>query len=201
MKKAILFLLTIIIYTGLTFAQSGRGTIIGKIIDSETKEPIPSTTIRILTPNDSTLITGAISSKEGTFSIPLNFGNYITQFSFMGYTDKYEEITITPENPNIRLDTVTLRESSILLDETVITAQSLEIVVRGDTLEYNASAYNVAEMAVVEDLLKQMPGVEIDASGTIKVQGKEIKNICRRKRVLQRRPKSRLQKPSGKNDR
>lgn len=177
MKKAILYLLTIIIYTGLTFAQSGRGTIIGKIIDSETKEPIPSTTIRILTPNDSTLITGAMSSKEGTFSIPLNFGNYITQFSFMGYTDKYEEITITPENPNIRLDTVALRESSILLDETVITAQSLEIVVRGDTLEYNASAYNVAEMAVVEDLLKQMPGVEIDASGTIKVQGKEIKRI------------------------
>src|SRR5690554_6136030 len=177
MKKAILYLLTIIIYIGLTFAQSGRGTIIGKIIDSETKEPIPSTTIRILTPNDSTLITGAMSSKEGTFSIPLNFGNYITQFSFMGYTDKYEEITITPENPNIRLDTVALRESSILLDETVITAQSLEIVVRGDTLEYNASAYNVAEMAVVEDLLKQMPGVEIDASGTIKVQGKEIKRI------------------------
>ena len=65
----------------------------------------------------------------------------------------------------------------LLLDEAVITAQSLEIVVRGDTLEYNASAYNVAEMAVVEDLLKQMPGVEIDASGTIKVQGKEIKRI------------------------
>ena len=177
MKKVFLLFTSFIIYSCLIFAQRDQGNISGKIVDIDTKEPVPATTIRILSQKDSTLVKGATTTINGTFSIPIQLGDFIAQFSFMGYSDKYKDITITPESLNIKLDTIYLQESSILLDETVVTAPSLEIVVRGDTLEYNASAYNVAEMAVVEDLLKQMPGVEIDATGTIKVQGKEIKKI------------------------
>ena len=59
----------------------------------------------------------------------------------------------------------------------MVTAKAPEIVVRGDTLEYNAASYKVTESAVVEDLLKKMPGVEVDSDGKITVNGREIKKI------------------------
>ena len=177
MKIRLIFFLLILTSTSHIYAQTNRGTLSGKIFDGESKEIIPAATVRVLSINDSTLVTGTSSNKEGAFSIPLTYGKYIAQFSFVGYNDTYYNIELSSSNPSHRTDSVFLNENSILLDEAVITAQSLEIVVRGDTLEYNAAAYNVAEMAVVEDLLKQMPGVEIDAEGVIKVQGKEIRKI------------------------
>lgn len=153
------------------------GTLSGKIIDKNTGEVIPAATIRILDPEDSTLVTGTSSSDEGTFLIPIKQGNYIAQVSFMGYAPYFQEFALSTSQSVIRLDTIALQEQSILLGEAVITAIPPEIQVRGDTVEYNASTYKVTEMAVVEDLLKQMTGVEIDANGVIKIQGKEIKKI------------------------
>lgn len=176
-KIGILFLFTFAFSVLLNAQISPSGTISGKIIDGETREPIPAATIRILNQKDSTLVTGASSKTDGTFVISVKHGTFITHISFVGYTDLFKNITISPSNPNIKLDTISLNESHILLDEAVITAQAPEIVVKGDTLEYNADTYKVTETAVVEDLLKKMPGVEIDNNGVIKVNGKEIKKI------------------------
>jgi hypothetical protein len=154
-----------------------KGTVTGIIIDGETRRPVSSATIRILHQKDSTLITGLSSTADGSFSVSVGPGAYITQISFIGYQDIFRDISVTPSQPSVRLDTISLYESYILLEEAVITARLPEIVVRGDTLEYNAGSYKVTEMAVVEDLLKEMTGVEIEVDGTIKVNGKEIKKI------------------------
>ncbi len=176
MRKTIFLLLLSALMTSVQ-AQTAMGTLSGKIIDKDTGESVPAATIRILTPEDSTLVTGASSTGEGTFLIPVKHGNYIANISFVGYTPYFQEFTLSPTQPTVRLDTIALQEQSILLDEAVVTAAATEILVKGDTLEYNASAYKVTGMAVVEDLLKQMTGVEIDQNGVIKVQGKEIKKI------------------------
>jgi hypothetical protein len=176
MKKTFFLLLLLPLITSIQ-AQTTMGTISGKIIDKNTGEVVPAATIRILTPEDSVLVTGASSTGEGTFLIPVRHGNYIAQVSFVGYTPYFLEFTLSSSQPAVRLDTIALQEQTILLDEAVITATAAEIQVRGDTVEYNASTYKVTGMAVVEDLLKQMTGVEIDQNGVIKVQGKEIKKI------------------------
>lgn len=176
MKKTILLFLLSVLITSIQ-AQTATGTLSGKVIDKNTGEAVPAATIRILTMEDSTLVTGASSSSEGTFLIPVKHGNYIANISFVGYTPYFQEFTLSTAQPTVRLDTIALQEQSILLDEAVVTAAPTEILVKGDTLEYNASAYKVTGMAVVEDLLKQMTGVEIDQNGVIKVQGKEIKKI------------------------
>ncbi|NCB25581.1 MAG: TonB-dependent receptor [Bacteroidia bacterium] len=176
MKKTVLLLLVSILVISIQ-AQTATGTLSGKIIDKNTGEAVPAATIRILTVEDSTLVTGASSSSEGTFLIPVKQGNYIANISFVGYTPYFQEFTLSTAQPTVKLDTIALQEQSILLDEAVVTAAPTEILVKGDTLEYNAAAYKVTGMAVVEDLLKQMTGVEIDQNGVIKVQGKEIKKI------------------------
>ena len=176
-KRVIIFIFAFVCIHGMIAQSPQKGIITGKIIDAETGRAIPAATIRILQPEDSTLITGISSNADGSFSIAVAPGTYITRISFLGYQDIFQDVSLTTFHPTIYLDTLTLYENSILLEETVITARPPEIIVKGDTVEYNADSYKVAEMAVVEDLLKEMTGVEVDADGSITVDGKEIKKI------------------------
>jgi hypothetical protein len=179
MRKLILFLTTMLAFTALANAQgqAGRGTIKGKLIDDATKEAIQEANIRILNQKDSTYVTGIASERNGTFSIPIRNGNYIVHISYIGYSDMFKDVSINNSNATANLGTLSLHEDGVLLSDALITAKALEVVVRGDTVEYNADSYKVSESAVIEDLLKKMPGVEIDADGKITVNGQEIKKI------------------------
>ncbi|NLZ95407.1 MAG: TonB-dependent receptor, partial [Bacteroidales bacterium] len=179
MRKLTLLLTTIFTFTLFVDAQSqsDSGTIKGKLLDEATQEFIQEANIRILSQKDSTYITGKASDKNGEFSVPVKNGNYIVHISYIGYTDLFKDVSITNNNKTANLGTLPLNEDGVLLSDAVVTAKALEVVVRGDTVEYNADSYKVTESAVIEDLLKKMPGVEIDADGKITVNGQEIKKI------------------------
>lgn len=158
-------------------AHAQTGTISGKIIDTDTNEPISEATIRILQAGDSTFVAGKASDKNGAFSIPVKIGTYIVRVSFIGYTDFFKDVQTSTSTPDVDMNIIQLITSDLLLDETIVSAKAAEIIVRGDTIEYNADSYKVTESAVLEDLLKKMPGVEISNEGTITINGKEIKKI------------------------
>lgn len=176
MKQYYFIFLAFLFFPFMAAAQSG-GTISGKLIDNETQEAIPLANIRVLNQADSAFVTGKASDNNGAFSIPVQNGSYILHISFIGYNDVYQNISVTNSNRDIRLGNIEMSNDNILLSETVVTAKAPEITVKGDTLEYNADSYKVLESAVVEDLLKKMPGVEIDSEGKITVNGREVKRI------------------------
>lgn len=179
MKKLSLILIATIAFSLLLSAQESlpNGSISGKIIDEVTNESMQDANIRILTQKDSVFVIGKASNKDGSFSIPLKNGSYIIQVSYIGYVDAFKDTTVTSKNPSVKLGTIKLMTDDILLSDAIITAIAPEIIVRGDTIEYNADYYKVTESAVVEDLLKKMPGVEIDKDGKIVINGMEIKKI------------------------
>lgn len=179
MRKLFLILWATFAFALLLNAQgsSEQGFISGKIIDEFTKEPVPEANIRILSQKDSVFVTGKASGRDGSFSIPVKNGNYIVHISYIGYIDIYKDASVTTKNSKVQLGTISLLDDAILLSDALITAKAPEIVVKGDTVEYNADSYKVTESAVIEDLLKKMPGVEIDKDGKITVNGKEIKKI------------------------
>jgi hypothetical protein len=160
-----------------TPTSSGTGTISGKLIDQITKEPVALANIRVLQQKDSTFVTGQASKADGSFSIPVKYGSYIVHISFLGYKDIYKNVQVTASNPTVQLGTLLFHPTEIVLSEVVIAAKAPEIRVKGDTLEFSADSYKVTESAVVEDLLKKMPGVEVDKDGKITVHGREIKKI------------------------
>lgn len=155
-------------------AQDQSISITGTVLDDGTKEPIELAGIRIMTARDSTYVTGTATNADGKFSINVKPARYIVQVSFMGYTDQY--INLNTRNKS-SLGEIYLKEDAIQLSEAVVTAKAVEMQVKGDTLEYNADSYKVQESAVVEDLLKKMPGVEVSTDGKITVNGKEVKRI------------------------
>jgi len=178
MKKISLLLIALVgTLLNLTAQTETTNSISGRLIDVDTEEPVSLANVRILKQADSTYVTGKATDENGRFSIPVSRGNYIVQVSYIGYLDQFREVVVNAQQPNVRLGDIALSSDNILLSETVVTAKAAEIAVRGDTLEYNADSYKVTESAVVEDLLKKMPGVEIDAQGKITVNGKEITKI------------------------
>jgi phage-related protein len=148
------------------------------VVQEVNNTPIEQATIRLLSPVDSALITGTATNRNGGFEIKqLKSGSYIMQVSFIGYNSLFKNIQVGAGHSPLNLGTLYLKEDAIMLNDAVVFGKAAEVVMRNDTVEYNADSYKVTEGAVLEDLLKKMPGVEIDSEGKITVNGKEIKKI------------------------
>lgn len=155
--------------------------IIGKVIAPSVNnliEPIAFASIQLLLSKDSTFITGTTSNDDGVFEFKsVKNNNYLLLISSIGYQSIYKTITVTEGKSIYDLSEILLPESSIVLAETSVIAQRREMIVKDDTTEFNASAYKLKENAVVEDLLKRLPGITIDEDGKILVNGKEVKKV------------------------
>ena len=179
MRHLYLFILFLI---GLSsVAQTGtkdvRGYIQGAVYDKKTHEPIASATIRLLNQSDSVYIQGVASDYNGKFRLSASPANYILEVSFIGYKSFLQNFNITAKNPNYSAGDIHLEENTIELGAAVVEAQVPNILVRGDTIEYNAGSYTSQESDMLQDMLKNIPGVEIDANGNITANGKAISKI------------------------
>ena len=174
MKRNIPLLIFICVVLGLQ-AQAQNTNITGIVYDDVTKEAIEMASIRVLNASDSAYVTGAATDAKGKFSISAKHGTYIVQVSFMSYISQY--FKVNARNGIAILGDVYLKEDAVMLKEAVVEAKAPEIIVKGDTVEYNADSYKVQETAVLADLIKKIPGAEIDAEGKITINGKDITKI------------------------
>jgi len=172
MKRNIPIILLLCIFCGIK-AQAQSIRITGMVFD-ELKEPVEMASIRILNARDSAYVTGTVTDENGKFSVGVNQGRYITQISFIGYHDQF--INANAQKA-VSVGDVFLKEDAIMLGEAVVEAKAIEIQVKGDTLEYNADSYKAQESDVIEDMIKRMPGAEIDENGKITINGKEVKKF------------------------
>lgn len=174
--KIYLTSLILLFAPSILLAQNNQQvSITGTVFDDSTKEPVEQASIRVLNAKDSSYVNGTATNAGGKFRIQVKPGNYIIDISFLGYTNNRINVNATKAQ-NV-LGDIFLKDDGILLSEATVVAKAPEIVVKGDTVEYNADSYKVQESAVLEDLIKKIPGAEIDADGKIKVNGKDISKI------------------------
>jgi hypothetical protein len=146
----------------------------GSVTDRN-KEPIEQATVQVLNIKDSSNIAGVITGNDGAFRINVVTGDYLLKTSFIGYRDNFRQIKVT-KIPAV-LDTIILREAANVLDAAVIVGVAPEMAIKGDTIEFNSDSYKLLPSSVLEDLIKKLPGAEVDSDGKITVNGKEIKKI------------------------
>lgn len=159
-------------------AQQENIEVKGTIIDQKSKEGIEQATVKLLGTKDSTMVKGVASGLNGAFSIKnVPTGDYLLNISFVGYDPLYQPLKITGKTASVNVGELELSDKSIILSDAVVVGKAPEVIMKNDTMEYNADSYKVAEGSVLEDLLKKMPGVEIDAEGKVTINGKEIKKI------------------------
>ena len=179
MKKVLLGLLLMVGVTISAFAQSSgsRGTVTGTVLDEGDKSPVIQATVQLLSVKDSSMVVGNVTNLDGHFSLSVRPGKYLLKVSYIGYTPFFKQVALTRNNPRLNVGKVELASDAIMLAEAVVVAEAPEVTAVADTLVYNSSAYRVPEGSALEELVKKLPGAEVDENGKITINGKEIKKI------------------------
>ena len=188
--KRVLLLLTILslLVPSLSWAQrnetkeksklTGKATVNGHLIDGSTQDNMPQVTVQLYELPDTTFVYGTISDNEGWFNIKkVPVGEYMLRYSFMGYTPLDFSFKIIKDDRERALGVFRMYETSIMLAEAVIEETMPPTQVVDDTLMFNVNAFRVPEGSVLEELLKRLPGVEVDENGGITVNGRTVSRI------------------------
>lgn len=164
-----------LLWTCMTFSQGKPFKISGTLISEVDQSPLESATVYLETLKDSTLVTYTISDKNGAFVLDnRTYEDSLNLIvSYIGF-ETYSRILKIGEDP-LNLKIIPLKTANVL-DEVIVRSRA-PITIKKDTLEFNVASFKTKKDANVEDLLKELPGVEVDEDGAIKVNGKEVNQI------------------------
>ncbi len=159
----------------ILFSVHGFAAVIKGNVSDVNGESLPQATVRLLKV-DSTFVKGVKSNNSGNYVLSVGRnGRYIIEASYLGYDTHYTDISV--KNADVHVPQIKLIESAIMLKDVQVVGTKTQIKVAEDTVEFNADSYKTQPNAVVEDLLKRLPGVEVDSDGKITANGKEITKI------------------------
>ena len=176
-----LFTLSLLLVSLGTLAQpepeDRKLAIRGQLLDAEFKEPMVQATIQLFTASDTIFVGGTVTNERGNFYvIAPRSGTYCLKVSSVGYQTIEREITLR-RNESQDLGNLLMESESIMLQEAVITGRAAQVIVKKDTLVYNPEAFRTPEGSPIEELIKRIPGAEVDEDGNITVNGKQVKKI------------------------
>ncbi len=174
MKRYLLSILIGSIFSSLAFGQSQN--LIGDVLGDK-GAPLNSATVVLLNPQDSTLEFFGITNEKGHFEVKsVRTGKYLMQIAYLGYQSFYKSITI-PYGPDNDFGVVGLKPKPVDIKEVQVVGEYVPLTIKHDTIEFNARAFKTKSDANVEELLKKLPGIEVDRAGNIKALGKDVKKV------------------------
>ncbi len=175
MKQLIPLLTFFILYAGFTHAQ--QAIIKGIVTDTSGKQNLSNSVITILHSKDSVLCKFIRSTTNGSFELnKLAAGKYVLLITYPNYADYVDTIRLN-DTSIINLGKLIMTSKANLLREVIVRQQISSIKMKGDTTEFAADSFKVQPNATVEDLLKKLPGIQIDKNGQITAQGEKIQKI------------------------
>jgi len=171
--------LSLVIFVTLTFKlQAQEMRVKGVVFDTSGTKPLPNTGVMAVRIKDSVLLRHTRTNINGEFSLT---GFQVDTFTLYVEHPEYDTKTFfifgSKSNSEIDIPKISLSGKSKQLKEVIVYANKNPIYFKGDTLVYVADSFKVGENAVVEDLLKKLPGIKVDENGTITSQGKQINQV------------------------
>lgn len=173
--KSTLFTCIFLLGAMAVFAQGG--IISGAAVDSTNGSPLLHAAVLLQRAADSVLISTALTNDQGSFRMPgVPAGRYRLRISYLGYRP-YEQAINLEAGANLQLGALTMVPQDYKLAEVTVKEERIPVTVKKDTLEFDAAAFQVRENAVVEELLKKLPGVEVDRDGTVRAMGEQVQEV------------------------
>lgn len=174
LKTLFLFLFSFFIILS-AFAQ--QATIKGSVVDTIEKKKLQNSVIMLIRSTDSILVKSSRANKEGDFELSnLKKGTYSLRISYPRMADYVRDIRLT-DSSKFNIGPIHMESKANLLNEVIIQAKKQAISLRGDTVTYQADSFAVKPNANVQDLLRRLPGIEVDKNGAIKAGGKEVNTL------------------------
>ena len=158
-------------------AQKTPATIKGTVFDTLSKKGLAYATISVVDAKDSTLVSFARADSLGKFKLSnLHKGNYLLSASYVGYVPVWKSLLIRNDGEEINFGRISMTDIVTAGDVTV-TARRAPVTINNDTIEFNTENFKTQPNAVVEDLLKKLPGVTVDNDGTVRVNGQKVNRV------------------------
>ena len=177
MKKSLIALF--LTFVGLSAMAQSKFNVSGTILEDETNEVVISATVRILNLPDSSMVAGAATGFDGSFNIKnVKAGKYALKITYVGFQTKILPLDLTnKKDKNVNVGYLHITPDSKLMKDVTVTANVAKVQVSGDSIIYNADAYRVPEGSVLEDLVKKLPGAQVDENGGVTINGKKVSKI------------------------
>lgn len=174
-----LFTLLFVSICVLPVAAQQQESVSGRLVDGENGEAMVRATVQLyrLNGKDTTFVTGVFSNTTGNFSINnVRNGNYLLKATYLGYKELKRNIT-KAAGRTLALGTIKMEQNAVELQGATVTANVPKMVIKDDTVVYNADAFRVPEGSVIEALVEALPGAKIDDDGKISINGKDVKRF------------------------
>ncbi len=148
-------------------ANAQNATIKGTITDTLNKQNLANSSVSVLRAKDSVLIKFTRTDKDGKFELNnLPAGKHLIMITYPSFADYFDAIDLT-EKPNIDLGGIKMTLKSRLLEDVMVRTRIAAIRLKGDTIEYKADSFKVSAGASVEEMLRKLPGLQVDKDGNI----------------------------------
>ena len=175
MKHSIRIFTTFVLALLACISASAQVSVSLKLVDSKTSDPVPFATVSLTLKGSDKPAKYVLSDSEGKAVISkVRRNTYILKAELMGYKPYESEIKL---DKDVDLGEVKMTEDVEILDAARVSAVGNPIVIRKDTIEYTASSFKTSDNDMLEELLKKLPGVEVEADGTITANGEQITKI------------------------
>jgi hypothetical protein len=177
MKRTILLLLLVLSSATAMWAQTKvNGAIKGKLADTLYKEILSEASVTVLNPVDSSVVNYTLTNAKGEFVVKdIPAGSFKLTVSYQGYMPFVKTFKISADSSVVDLGVIQMIKKGDLLAEVVVEAPP--ITVKKDTVEFRADAFRTKPNSTAEDVLKKIPGMEVDKEGNVKAQGEEITKV------------------------
>lgn len=171
-------LISCLLLAFITFASQAQSKLtIRGVVKDTTDTPLDYTSVLLLSPKDSALVTYTLTNKDGEYQFKnVERQPLLIKATYMGYLPLQKELVL-PETGDLEVDEIQLMPILQELYEVVVKAAKAPLMMRGDTLEYDASKFKVPPGATLEELLRKLPGIQIDKDGNIVAQGEQVQKV------------------------
>ena len=155
-----------------------NGIVKGTLFDTLAKQPVANATLTLMRQNDSALVSFTMSSNSGYFEIKnIPEGKYRLLVTHVNYHNLIRHFVIDNTHKSVDLLKIVMNDKTMMLDEVVVQSEAPPVTLLGDTVQYNAASFKTQPNANVEDLLKKLPGIQVDKDGTVKAQGEKVQKV------------------------
>lgn len=156
--------------------QGRMSDIKATVLDSLTNEPVAFASVYVIPAKDTTITNFTLTDTLGVARLEeVPYGNYVFHVEMMGYKPFVKERYF--RNEEVDMGTIRMQVDEHFLQAATVTDVGNPIVVKKDTVEFSASSFRVGANAMLKDLLKRMPGMEITEDGKVKFNGEEIDKL------------------------
>ena len=170
------FVIGFVLLFGSIISLAQKSDISGKVI-GENNNPLGYASIALLYPSDSTLAAYGITNEHGQFKVKqVADGEYIMQIAYLGHETYYKNLKLPYKNGGA-MGVIAMKPAAINLPSVDVESEYIPIKINEDTIEYNAAAFRTKPDASTEDLLRKLPGVEVDRAGNIKAVGEDVSKV------------------------